>query len=280
MKHLLKYLTCLTAALIFTSCSDKPDTAVKSDTLKENPLMQGLSEKEQEELRKIIASIPVPFTLLNQVAESGLPYHKEYLNPESNAANYNTAEAQAINIGIYGSDIAYIIAFERLGESGTYLKTIRQLADAVVIPTAFDESTMKKYQVHAENQDSMQSMIYDSYVRIDSTLQNNERFALAALVVTSGWVESIYLTTQQIGNEARSEKTQLLYDMLGEQQQHTDNIVSMLSMFPDDSLMISLTNDIKAFRQISSPSNEYTVDDLKEVRLNIAAIRNKLTAIH
>lgn len=267
-------------ALCFFSCGEKTVEAVKNDTLKENPFMKGLSEEEQEELRKIIAEIPVPFTLLNQVAEAGLPFHKEFLNRENNVANYNTAEAKAINIGIYGSDIAYIIAFERLNESGSYLKSIRQLADEVVVPTAFDESAIKRYEIHATNQDSMQSMIYDSYIRIDSTLQSNERFALATLVVTSGWVESLYLTTQQIGNQERTESNKLLFDILGDQQEHTDNILSMLSMFPKDSLMTSLAADVNALKLKSSPVTEYTVEELTNVTLHIAAMRNKLISIH
>lgn len=266
-------------ALWFFSCGEKTVEAVKNDTLKENPFMKGLSEEEQEKLRKIIAEIPVPFMLLNQVAEAGLPFHKEFLNRENNVANYNTAEAKAINIGIYGSDIAYIIAFERLNESGSYLKSIRQLADEVVVPTAFDESAIKRYEIHATNQDSMQNMIYDSYVRIDSTLQSNERFALATLVVTGGWVESLYLTTQQIGNQERTESNKLLFDILGDQQEHTDNILSMLSMFPKDSLMTSLAADVNALKLKSSPVTEYTFEELTNVTLHIAAMRNKLISI-
>lgn len=280
MNNILKTLLPVFAVMLLFSCGDKPADTVKNDSLKENPLMKGLSEQEQEELRKIIASIPVPFTLLNQVAESGLPYHNEFLNAETNVSNYNTAEAKAVNIGVYGSDIAYMIAFERLAESGAYLKTIRQLADEVVIPTAFDESSMKRYEIHASNQDSMQNLIYSSYVRIDSTLQSNERFALAALVVTSGWIESLYLTTQQLGNQERSESNKLLYEMLGEQQTHTDNILSMLSMFPEDSLMVSIATDVNSFKLKSSPVNEYTVEELTLITQHIAAMRNKLITIH
>lgn len=280
MNIILKTFLPVLAALLLFSCGDKPAVAVKNDTLKENPLMAGLSEEEQEELRKIIADIPVPFALLNQVAETGLPFHKEFLNPETNVGNYNTAEAKAINIGIYGSDIAYIIAFERLNESGAYLKTIRQLTDEVVIPTAFDESAMKRYEIHAANQDSMQSLIYDSYVRIDSTLQNNERFALATLVVASGWIESLYLTTQQIGNQERSENNKLLYEILADQQEHTDDVLSMLSMFPEDSMMVSLAADVNTFKLKSSPANEYTVEELTVVTQLVAAMRNKLITIH
>jgi hypothetical protein len=36
-----------------------------------------------------------------------------------------------------------------------YSKQIRQLTDEVVIPTAFDEWSMKRYEIHAANQDSI-----------------------------------------------------------------------------------------------------------------------------
>lgn len=269
----------LAVALHVTSCGNKPVDVVKNDSLKENPLMAGLSEVEQDELRKIIASIPIPFAILNQVSGSGLPYKKELLNPDINVPNYNTAEGQAVNIGVYGADMAYIIAFERLGESGPYLKSVRQLADAVVIPTVFDEKSLKQYDVQSKQQDSLQVLMYSSYTRIDSTLQSNERFGLAALVVTGGWIESLYLTTQQLGNAPRTDSNKLLYDMLDEQQKHTDNVISMLSMFPKDSLFIELNAEVTEFKKLSSPAGEYTPEELEKVTNQLAAIRNKLVSI-
>lgn len=241
--------------------------------------MQNLSEKEQEELRNIIAKIPIPFAIINKVAGSGLPYKKEMLNPDANVSKYNTAEGQAVNIGVYGADMAYMIAFERLGESGAYLKSVRVLADAVVIPTVFNEATMQKYQLNSDKQDSVQKMMHSSYTRIDSTLQSNERFGLAALVVAGGWVESLYLTTQQLNGEAKSESNKLLYEMLDEQQKHTDDVISMLAMFPNDSLFIELHNDVSEYKKLSSPAAEYTHDDLAAATAHLAAIRLKLVSI-
>lgn len=241
--------------------------------------MQNLSEKEQEELRKIIASIPIPFEIMNKVAGSGLPYKKEMLNPDGNVSKYNTAEGQAVNIGVYGADMAYMIAFERLGESGAYLKSVRMLADAVVIPTVFNEATMNKYQMESDKQDSVQKMMHTSYTRIDSTLQSNERFGLAALVVTGGWVESLYLTTQQLNGEAKTETNKLLFDMLEEQQKHTDDVISMLAMFPNDSLFMEMHNDIAEYKKLSSPAAEYTTDELAAATAHIAGIRAKLVSI-
>lgn len=264
------------ALLSLGGCGNKPTEPVRNDSVKENPLMKNLSEKEQEELRTIIASIPIPFEIMNKVSGSGLPYKKEMLNPETEVSKYNTAEGQAVNIGIYGSDLAYMIAFERLGESGAYLKSVRILADAVVIPTVFDEASMKRYQQSSDQQDSVQMMMSNSYNRIDSTLQSNERFGLAALVVTGGWIESLYLTTQQLNGEAKSETNKLLYDMLNEQQKHTDNVIDMLAMFPNDSLMIQLHTDITGFKKVSSPAAEYTPDELAAATAQVAAIREKM----
>lgn len=264
---------------LLASCGDKPTEVVKNDSIRENPLMQNLTEKEQEELRQLIAKIPIPFSIMNQVAGSGLPFKKEMLNPETNVSKYNTAEGQAVNIGVYGADLAYMIAFERLGESGAYLRSVRVLADAVVIPTVFNEASMTKYQLHADKQDSMQKMMFTSYKSIDSTLQSNERFGLAVLVVAGGWVESLYLTTQQLGNEPRTDSNKLLYDMLDEQQKHTDEIISMLEMFPDDSLFVTLRDDLVSYKKLSSPAAEYTPEELEKVTTQLAAIRAKLVSI-
>ncbi|HTF06503.1 MAG TPA: hypothetical protein VK826_20870, partial [Bacteroidia bacterium] len=148
-----------------------------------------------------------------------------------------------------------------------------------VIPTVFDAKSMENYHMHSGKQDSLQQMMYSSYTKIDSTLQSNERFGLAALVVTGGWIESLYLTTQQLGNAPKSEANKLLYDMLDEQQKHTDNIVSMLGMFPDDSLFAGLRADIVELKQLSSPAGEYTPEELEKVTAQLAAIRGRLVSI-
>lgn len=275
----IAYCTLIIANCALSSCGDKPTEPIKNDSIKENPLMQNLSEKEQGELRKIIASIPIPFEIMNKVSGSGLPYKKELLNPDANVSKYNTAEGQAVNIGVYGADMAYMIAFERLGESGAYLKSVRMLADAVVIPTVFNEATMQRYQLNSDKQDSVQKMMHSSYTSIDSTLQSNERFGLAALVVAGGWVESLYLTTQQLNGEAKSESNKLLYEMLDEQQKHTDDVISMLAMFPNDSLFIELHHDVSEYKKLSSPAAEYTPDELAAATAHLAAIRAKLVSI-
>ncbi len=272
------YCALLIGYCVLVSCGDTP-TVVKNDSIKENPLMKNLSEKEQEELRKIIASIPIPFQIMNQVAGSGLPFKKEMLNSDANVVRYNTAEGQAVNIGVYGADMAYLIAFERLGESGAYLRSVRQLADAVVIPTVFDEASMQQYQLNNDKQDSVQKMMHTSYTRIDSTLQSNERFGLASLVVAGGWIESLYLTTQQLGNAKKTDANKLLYDMLDEQQKHTDDIISMLGMFPNDSLFIQLHTDISELKKLSSPAAEYTPEELEKVTTQLEAIRSKLVSL-
>jgi hypothetical protein len=276
--RLTAYCALLTVYCALSSCGDKPGEPVKNDSVRENPLMKNLSEKEQEELRKIIGNIPIPFEIMSKVSGSGLPYKKDMLNPDANVSKYNKAEGQAVNIGVYGADMAYMIAFERLGESGAYLKSVRILADAVVIPTVFDEVAMKNYQVNS-SQDSVQQMMYTSYTRIDSTLQSNERFGLAALVVAGGWIESLYLTTEQLNGEAKTENTKLLYEMLDEQQKHTDDVISMLAMFPNDSLFIELHRDVTGFKKISSPAAEYTVEELAAVTAHVAAMRSKLVSI-
>lgn len=272
------YCVLITAYCTLVSCGDKPTGLVKNDSIKENPLMQNLSDTEREELRKLIASIPIPFEIMNKVSGAGFPYKKEMLNPETNVSKYNTAEGQALNIGVYGSDMAYMIAFERLGESGAYLKTVRQLADAVVIPTVFDEASMKRYQASSDH-DSVQNMMYSSYTKIDSTLQSNERFGLAVLVVTGGWIESLYLTTQQLNGEAKNDSNKLLYEMLNEQQKHTGEVLSMLDMFPEDSLFKTLRDEVAAFQKISSPGTEYTPDELLAATTQLAMLRGKLISI-
>jgi hypothetical protein len=67
--------------------------------------------------------------------------------------------------------------------------------------------------------------------------------------------------------------------MLDEQQKHTDDIISMLAMFPNDSLFLDLHTDVSEYKKLSSPVAEYTPDELAAVTAHLASIRMKLVDI-
>lgn len=274
--------TALTAFSLSSCSNEKPegnDTDSLSDTVNTHA---ELSDSTRAKFRKLVTALPVPFEMLNQFSGAKLPFKGELLNKSENASQYPDADAQAVNLGIYGADLAYLISQDKLAESGAYLKSVRRLSDAVVVPSAFDESFLKRYESNSARKDSMQALVHNSYERIDSTLFGNDRLALATLVIYGGWLESIYLTTQHIGDEKQNEKNKVLFDMLALQQPHIDNMTDLLGTFQNDRACAWLYTENKNLKTLFPTSNlspEEFSAQLKLLREKVTEIRSKLIQV-
>lgn len=277
----------LLTALLLTgawSCSgDKPE-GNGGDTLQPDSLggLSGISDSTRMKFVKLVNALPVPFDILERFSGAHLPYRVDLANKPENAALYPDAESEALNLGIYGADLAYMISQDKLPEAGAYLKSVRRLSDAVVVPSAFDESILSRYESNKMQKDSMQLLVNTSYQRIDSTLQGNDRLALATLIIYGGWIESLYLTTQHIGDEKQTEKNKVLFDMLAMQEPHLENIIALLNTFPQDSSCSWLYRETSGLRstfpQSSMPPDQFA-EKLRGLRDKVSAIRNKLVQV-
>jgi hypothetical protein len=101
--------------------------------------------------------------------------------------------------------------------------------------------------------------------------------------LTGGWLESVYLTTQHIGNEQQTEKNKVLFDMLSVQQPYLQNIAELLGSFPNDSLCKKLHGDFEQLKSSfpkgpNTPGKDFFAE-IQVLRDQVAAIRNRYVSI-
>lgn len=285
MRHLSPLLLAILSLMIIgNSCSnDKSSGNPTGDSTNDTITVGSANDTIKIRFKKLASAMPIPFEMLKKFSSAHLPFKGELLNVPENAVSYNSSGMQAMNLGIYGADLAYMISQNKLGESAPFLKSIRRLSDAIVVPTAFDLKIMKRYDNNLDQKDSMQSLMKTSYARIDSTLQGNDRLTLATLVLAGGWLEGIYLTTQHIGDEKQNEKNKVLFDMLAVQQPYVTDISELLGSFPNDSICKNLHTDFLELKKVFpngpdvSPT-EYAAE-LKALGEKVAEVRNRIIKI-
>ncbi len=280
MKRIVPLLFCFG---LLTACSGDKVVDTRGDTLIDTITDQDPVDSVRLRFKRLVSEMPVPFDMLKEFSGAKLPFRGELLNKPEHAGSYIGVHDQAIALGIYGSDLAYMISHDQLGESAPYLRAIRKISDQVVVPSAFDESMMGRYSSNQDQQDSLQQLVRSSYERIDSTLQGNDRFVLATLVIAGGWVESIYLITQHIGDEQQNEKNKVLFDMLAVQQPYLNNITELLACFPDDSACKTLHGQFLSLKAVFPKGADVTPEafsaQLKNLREKVAEMRSGLISI-
>lgn len=242
------------------------DTSVMNDSL-------------QMKYRSLIENLPAPVEMLRKLTNSGITFRDSLVNVPENVSRYSNTNSQAINLGIYGADMAYLTAMEQFGQVGPYIRSVKKIADVIVIPTAFDEGILKQYDKNRSNRDTLNEIIVKSYKKIDATLQDNQRLSLATLVVCGSWIEAMYITTQHLedtekkmpGNGPKS-----LYEMLDHQKAHLESLSKLAGNFNNDPFFNELKTALADLAVVFPDSGAPSAEQLKTIAVRVAALRTRM----
>jgi len=187
-----------------------------------------------EGLDLVINGIPSPIEIATIFAESGAIYNKSLLNHVSNINNYNTTMEKALNLGIYGADLNYVMIYNQSQEVSAYLVTVNVLADNLDISGVIDNTLTKRIEKNIGNIDSLIQLVFPIYKNIDKFLHANQQDNVAALILAGGWIEVGYLACQIIGDRPNNDETFLIYLKIAEQKRSLGYLIGLLRAHKDN----------------------------------------------
>ena len=109
----------------------------------------------------------------------------------------------------------------------SYFTVIKKLSQELGIQNALQVDIIDKIENNIDNQDSLLHYLTGTYRQFDSYLKSNNRKDIGVLIITGGWIESIYI----LSNNAVNSKNRQLINRLGEQKHPLDNLIEILSPF-------------------------------------------------
>lgn len=244
-----------------------------------------------------IFSIPSPILTAMLIKNTSKTYYGDLLNPSSNADNYNSEYSRALNLGVYGADLGYASLYDQKSDAINYLATVEKLTSALGLEGAFDASFMKRYEKNLSNRDSMMIVVSDAFKKADLFLKNSNRKSTSSLILTGGWVESMYFACQMSSKSGNNEIVQ----RIGEQKQTLTTIIEILNeynkMGSNDDLIAQLEDLAKVFEDVNmnytyaepetnaskklttlkhSISYEISAETLKTISEKLTAIRTSI----
>lgn len=222
-KKSIQTITLLFAAacvVVMSSCGggDKNKEGANADSLTTPSLIK---------LGNANFSIPSPFQTAMLIKSSGATYNKDLLNSPKNYSKYSTSFKKALNLGSYGADVGYVTMYDQTQDALGYLGSIRKLSEELGINNAFDAGTLKRFEENLGKRDSMLSMVAVGYRASDAFLKNNDRLDIGSLILTGGWIETLYFCTKVVAAKDNQE----LKDRIGEQKYTLDNIIKLLQPY-------------------------------------------------
>jgi hypothetical protein len=261
-----KFSIILALSIIFTACGGgqgkSGDELLKKDkeSKSNKPNAPAISK---EVLSDIVQSIPSPFEIAYLIKDEGIKYNKDLLNSTDNASKYNTAYRQALNLGVYSTDLGYTNIYQQTQDALYYLTSVNDMAKGLKIDQFFDFNTIKKLATNGNNLDSLFVVTNSNLSRINERLQEKNQADMTILILTGGWLEALYL----ICEVAQKQKNELLTDRVGEQRIILDQLLLLLSFYEDSPNFKSLIEDMNELRKVYENvkiSYEYEESQTKE----------------
>ena len=192
-----------------------------------------------------IFSIPSPVEFSLLLKKSGAKYNPAILNKESKIDQYTTKYAWALNLGVYGADLGYTSIYDHSDDAMKYMKNVNKLLDKLGLMDAFDKSTLDRIKKNIDNKDSLLQLVSSTYRDCDHYLKNNKMDDVGALIVTGGWLESMHLAVNTVGDKPNKD----VLNRIAEQKLSIDNLLEMIGMHTSDDDIMFLFNKLNEIKE-------------------------------
>jgi len=211
-----------------------------------------MPEISDEQIREIINQIPAPIELSAMMKKSGAGYNKNYLNDPEKYSYYNTSFEQALNLGIYGADLGYSNLYEEKQQSILYVGAIKELVDELRIGQFFNFETIERL-AEKRDLDSLILLTTQDFNEVNNYFQEQQRSGLSVLMITGGWIESLFIANQVYENNLEN---LALKETIGEQKIVLEKILELLGhyqgssedfdqLYSDMESLMQVFNDVK-----------------------------------
>jgi hypothetical protein len=237
-----KITAILLIVVLFSGCrSDKQKRGSNEITLDETELEGDLLE-DINSAKQIFYSLPSPLETAMLIKSAGATYNEELLNPVENTSSYTTNRSMALNLGIYTTDLSFASLFDQTQTSIKYMNAAKQMADGLGILDAIDNNTIERLEENVNNRDVIMDIISETFMNSSSFLTENERPALASIVLVGGWVEGLYIATNLVGDAPI--KDNKLVERIVDQKLSFEIVLKLLEDNKDNSDVAGLMSDL------------------------------------
>lgn len=229
----LGFLSVLSLFFLSSSCNSKPTSKVEENQ-SENIKVDEELVNDFNKSKHIFYSLPSPLETAMLIKKSGSVYNEDLLNPVENITKYNSNFKMAINLGVYSADLSYTSLFDQNQTSIKYMGNARKLADGLGILGAIDEKSIEKLQDNMNDREMVLEIISETFLNSNAYLSENNRPAIAVMVLVGGWVEGLYLATK-LTNETMDNKK--LIERIIYQKLSLETVISLIDEYNDSEEM-------------------------------------------
>jgi hypothetical protein len=265
---------CGIASLIVSCTSGTKEGASDKSTSVDVDRLE--KEKIVKEAKKVMYSLPSPIETAMLIKRAGAEYNEELLNSVDNVSKYTTNRAKALNLGVYGANLSYSSIFDQTQTTMKYMSVSRKLADELGLTSSIDNKIITRLENNYNDRDSIIRIISETFMNSNSSLKEDNRPAVAAMVLCGGWIEGLYIATSLTESIEQKELIERILD----QRLSFNEMEKLLESNSDNPDVVKLIEDLAplktAFNSIVVKTSEITPVTDKESKVTTLKATSKL----
>jgi len=248
MKKILSALIVLPAiAMLLTHCTSRQPAELPFSPTFSTLRSDSVASEVPAEKREIFYGILTPVEMATIFSRLGALYTPEILNDADNARDYLSSSKAALNLGIYGVDLAYLKMFNLNSEMARYMISVRSLSNRLGIPPDYLTRPVEELENNMGDSDSILVFVNNSYRRVENHLRRNSQESTAGLMVLGGWMEALYISTQLLLDTENPDPE--VVERIAEQKYTLNSLLSLLKNYYDDPVVVYYTKKLKFLKK-------------------------------
>jgi hypothetical protein len=237
------------------SCGD----AVKSKSSEsESAEFETAKNQMNADVNALLSSFPPPSEIPYLLMATGSDFDGSAVNEVSKVDDYTREITKsAVNIGIYTTDIGYLISYDKTQSALEYIGACQKLSEAVGVNSVVDLEFMLRFEQNLLNKDSLKTLVDEASNQSNKLLESTGRLDIASLILSGSIVEGLYISTQLIKNypedtpaEIRDLILEPLIKVVIDQKEGLDNLIQIVKKFDDNQTLSSLLMDLNKIKMI------------------------------
>lgn len=233
---------------VLCSCGNSnPDRL--EELIVENDSVDIQLQQDYYKAKQIFYSLPSPIETSMLIKRSSVNFNEMFLNKKENFSRYTTTLQKAINLGVYGADLSYASMFDQTQIAVQYMGISKLLATDLGILGAIDAVIISRLENNIQNRDSIMDIVSETFMNSDSYLKENGRPETAALILTGGWLEGLYLAVKSINLNNKVDNDYLI-DRVIDQKISLNSLIHLLESYHNIEMVNKVLMDMRKIEKV------------------------------
>jgi hypothetical protein len=244
----MRFMTLAAATIavgIMASCSSdgKKDQTSKK-TIEELSVEDVIFD---DEAQTINYKIPSPLEMFVRMKNRNVPFNSELPNKTTNGVRYVTQYQQAVNMGVYASDMAYCCILGNSQNTLAYFNLVKSLSIEIGLYEGIDKDLADRVLNNLSETDTLLSVTSDSYHDVVAYIEEQGLVDIQCLVVAGAWVESLYLCLEPMKNQELTDETN---ELIRDHQVLLENLIELLDQNKQSGNVAKLLDELKLIQSV------------------------------